>query len=255
MRRFSCIVIALLVAATIARGEWRVVSSEAVGVPVSGVEHRRVVCEDSENGNRTNIELALFSTASARIRVIDNARGDDTLAEAVAREHCIAGVNGGYFAPDNAPVGLVMIDGKSSSPFRKARLLSGVLVADGKRVHLLRSAEFSTRSKYSAALQCGPFLVDSGQPVAGLETTRSARRTFVATASGDRVAIGFCSDATLAELGQLLSLTAIAPGGKFNRALNLDGGSSSAFSFAGNGAPFSISEQKTVRNFMAIVPR
>jgi hypothetical protein len=39
------------------------------------------------------------------------------------------------------------------------------------------------------------------------------------------------------------------------RALNLDGGSSSAFWFAGERAPLSISEQKTVRNFVAVVPK
>jgi len=42
---------------------------------------------------------------------------------------------------------------------------------------------------------------------------------------------------------------------KIQRTLNLDGGSSSAFWFADEGKPFSISEQKTVRDFVAIVPK
>jgi len=39
------------------------------------------------------------------------------------------------------------------------------------------------------------------------------------------------------------------------RALNLDGGSSSAFWFAGREDTVSLPEQKTVRDFVAIVPR
>ncbi len=39
------------------------------------------------------------------------------------------------------------------------------------------------------------------------------------------------------------------------RALNLDGGSSTAFWFAGKGDVFSIREAKSVRDFVAIVPR
>jgi len=43
---------------------------------------------------------------------------------------------------------------------------------------------------------------------------------------------------------------------KIQRALNLDGGSSSAFWFArANGSAFSIREQKPVRDFVGVVPK
>ena len=105
------------------------------------------------------------------------------------------------------------------------------------------------------ALQCGPFLVDRGQPVPGLNDTRSARRSFVVASGSDRAAIGFCSGVTLAQLGKILGTPGLAPDLKVQRALNLDGGSSSAFWFAGERGPFSISEQKTVRNFVAVAPK
>src|SRR4029077_16210795 len=98
-------------------------------------------------------------------------------------------------------------------------------------------------------------LVDLGKSVRGLESTKAARRTFVATGAGDKTAIGFCSDVTLADLSNILSIVAI-PDFKIQRALNLDGGSSSAFWFKrANGSAFSISEQKSVRDFVAIVPK
>jgi hypothetical protein len=43
---------------------------------------------------------------------------------------------------------------------------------------------------------------------------------------------------------------------RINRALNLDGGSSSAFWFKrSNGSVFSISEMKNVRDFIGLVPK
>ena len=47
----------------------------------------------------------------------------------------------------------------------------------------------------------------------------------------------------------------LAPDLKIQRALNLDGGSSSAFWFAGERGVVSIPEQKTVRDFVAVVAR
>ena len=79
--------------------------------------------------------------------------------------------------------------------------------------------------------------------------------TFIVTDGSDRAAIGFCSDVTLAELGKILATPGVTPELKVQRALNFDGGSSSAFWFAGERGPFSISEQKRVRNFVAVVPR
>jgi uncharacterized protein YigE (DUF2233 family) len=245
----------LLFLAGTARAEWAVTASQVERGPAAGLEHRRIVISEGETAESATIDLALFSTKSATVRVIDNPAGNDDLAAAMRRERCLAGVNGGYFDPEQKPVGLVISDGKLIAPLRKARLLSGVLVAAAGRVQLFRTAEYSPKRKANEALQCGPFLVDRGQPVPGLNDTRSARRTFVLTSGPDRAALGFCSGVTLAQLAKILATPEVAPDLKVQRALNLDGGSSSAFWFAGERGPFSISEQKTVRNFVAVMPK
>ncbi len=51
------------------------------------------------------------------VRVIDNPAGDDDLAAVMRRTRGLAGVNGGYFDPQNAPVGLVISDGKIDRAF------------------------------------------------------------------------------------------------------------------------------------------
>ena len=60
----------------------------------------------------------------------------------------------------------------------------------------------------------------------------AARRTFAATGTNDRALLGVCSEISLAELAAILATTRLADDLKIQRALNLDGGSSSAFWFA-----------------------
>ena len=54
----------------------------------------------------------------------------------------------------------------------------------------------------------------------------------------------------------MLATTSFADDLKIQRALNLDGGSSTAFWFAReNGTTFSIPEWKPVRDFVGVVPK
>jgi Phosphodiester glycosidase len=237
-----------------ARAAWTIGSSESEPGTAAGVERRHVVVANADSGNEATLELALFSTKTVAIRVVDNPGGDE-LRSVVRRLRPLAGVNGGYFDPQNAPVGLVISDGKMIAPFRKARLLSGVLVVSKSRVELVRSPEYSPRKNATAALQCGPFLIEGGAPVAGLNNTRPARRTFFFTSGSDRAGMGFSSSVSLAELGEILATPRVAGDLKIQRALNFDGGSSSAFWFSGERGATSIGEQKAVRNFVIVTPK
>lgn len=255
MARLSARFLFVLFLVGSARADWTITASQTEQGAVAGVEHRRIVLTESETGERATLDLALFSTKSATLRVLDSPAGEDNLAAVMRRENCLAGVNGGYFDPENKPVGLLICDGTVIAPLRKARLLSGVMIVSNGRIQLLRVTEYSSKRKANDALQGGPFLLDRGRPVPGLNDTRSARRTFVLTSGPDRAAVGFCTGVTLAQLAKILATSGIAPDLKVQRALNLDGGSSSAFWFAGERGPFSISEQKTVRNFVGVVPK
>jgi uncharacterized protein YigE (DUF2233 family) len=218
--------------------------------------HRQISLEDSETNESATIDLALFSTKSCTLRVIDQpASPRNDLAQAMRQKGCLAGVNGGYFDPDYAPIGLLISDGKMIAPLQRARLITGVLAASPRQVRILRIREFSKQQEFNAAVQSGPFLVDLGRSVRGLERTRTARRTFAAVGSVNRAALGFCSDVSLAELAKILSTTRLADDFRIERALNLDGGSSSAFWVARESSAFSIPEQKTVRDFVGVVPK
>jgi hypothetical protein len=88
-----------------------------------------------------------------------------------------------------------------------------------------------------------------------LEATKRRMRTFVLTDCAGKWALGLCSHVSLRELSDLLSTKGIIIECQVERALNLDGGSSSGFWFRGpDGNEQYDREFATVRNFLAVVP-
>ena len=253
MLRLRTLVLYFAVASA-AHADWKVLSVKSEPGR-AGIEHRHIVVEDTAADQRADLDLAVFSAKSCTLRVIDNPDGQ-ALAATMKHEKCACGVNGGYFDEEFAPIGLRIVNEQTIAPLRRAGLLTGVLLASPRGVQIVRAREFSRSQKITAAIQCGPFLVDVSQRVRGLNDSQRARRTFAATATHDRALLGVSSEVSLADLAMILATTPIAGELKIDRGLNLDGGSSSAFWFAReNGSAFSIPGQKPVRDFVAVVPK
>jgi hypothetical protein len=223
---------------------------------VKGVEGlRRSV---SQEGRSAEVHLAVFNSKTLTLAVLDNPSGDWTLATAAQKRGALVAVNGGYFHPDRTPLGLVVRQGHELHAMEKARLLSGLVYATPSQIGLVRVHEFKRPASLTAALQAGPFLVDGGKTVPGLNAERVAARTVVFTEEGGRFGLLVCHSATLAETGQILATPGLTgPGRRIIRALNLDGGSSTGFWLRGTGgaAAISMPEGKEVRNYLAVVPR
>jgi exopolysaccharide biosynthesis protein len=237
-----------------AQAEWKIVSAETEPGR-GGMEHRHVVVEDAAASQRVAVDLAVFSAKSTALRVVDNPDGQ-SLDAVMKREKFVCGVNGGYFDTEFKPIGLRVTDGTTFSPLRRARLITGILLQSDRGIDVVRVSEFSRTKKIVAAIQSGPFLVEGNKRIRGLNDSQLARRTFAGIATNDRVLLGFCSDVSLAVLANILATAPIVPDSKIRRAMNLDGGSSSAFWFAReDGSEFSISGRKPVRDFVAVVPK
>lgn len=254
MPKFSVAFVAAVVFAHSTLAEWKVVSVNSDPGVVDEVEHRHIELRNSDES--AAIDLAIFSFKAATLRVIDNAEGSENLTDAMVRGNFAAGVNGGYFDTKFKPIGLRLIDGVVTSPLTRARLLTGVLCAASRGISILRLREFSSHQKPEAAIECGPFLVDGGMRVPNLDDRRDARRTFAAVTRGGKATLGISSELTLAQLGAVLANRSLANDFRIWRAMNLDGGSSTAFWFRkNNGRVFSISEEKSVRDFVAVMPK
>src|SRR2546423_10281408 len=112
------------------------------------------------------------------------------MASAIMSANCVTGVNGGYFDENFAPLGVRISEAKVLAPLVRGRLMSGVLMFSDAQARIVRTSEFSKRDHPAVAVQCGPFLVDHGHAVKGLNGTRRARRTFAATAAAGQVVLG-----------------------------------------------------------------
>jgi hypothetical protein len=69
--KFAWAVLLLLAIIAPAQAEWKVLSAESEPGR-AGIEHRHVVVEDAAAGQRVAVDVAVFSTKSTALRVIDN---------------------------------------------------------------------------------------------------------------------------------------------------------------------------------------
>jgi hypothetical protein len=244
----------LLSIAAAVQAQWTILSAESEPGR-SGTEHRHVVVQNTTAGQQAIVDIAIFSAESSLLRVIDNPAGE-SLNAIMKREKCLCGVNGGYFDTNFEPIGLRISDDRTFSALRRARLITGILLQSTRGIDLIRPAEFSDTKKITAAVQAGPFLVEQGKRIRGLNDSQLARRTFAGTTPNERALLGVCSAVSLSQLADILTTVPVTGNVKIRRAMNLDGGSSSAFWFGReDGTTFAIPGQKPVRDFVGVVPK
>ncbi len=234
--------------------------------PLSRAEYRSFSRESSARGllalfaPQERIDVWFFDSRNFMLLVLDESSAGKrygTLERAMQLTGCAAGTNGGYFSADNAstPIGLVKHGGKRLHPLStRGFTVAGVLYDTGQELKLERSAKLSTPgTKIKEAIQGGPFLVENGRRVSGLNATRSARRTFVATDGAGRWCIGTSSSLTLDALARWLNTPGAFGQFKVQTALNMDGGTSSAFWV--KTPRIHHPSIKPVRNYIGIAPR
>lgn len=237
-----------------ASAAWEVSESRVAGnLPKGGVVREAQV---SDNGVTARVTAIVFSSKSYAMHVVDSpAPGTTKLAGVLASAGCVAGVNGGYFQDDFRPVGLMIANGRQVHAFEKAKLLSGILAVRGSRIEIVRPSHFQNPGDVREAIQCGPMLVEGGQPVAGLNSERSARRTVVATDGRGQWALIYITSVTLSDAADILTTTGVLGNWVPATALNLDGGSSSGLWAASTPDAVSRPELGHVRNYIGIVPK
>jgi uncharacterized protein YigE (DUF2233 family) len=235
-----------------AQADWAVTNRKTAPTSSPAISHTVLTLQKD---HAIEVHVITFDAARARLRVIDQPDERGRLDATASAIGALAAVNGGYFHPDRMPLGLVIPDGRKLHGFEKAKLLSGLVVSTGSKTSLLRASDYKPATKYDQALQAGPFLVDGGKPVAGLNNSRRARRTVVAAYGKGKIALIVTGSVTLAECADLLMTPNLLGESKITRALNLDGGSSTALWVNTGAAPYYQPEWGSVRNYLAIVPK
>jgi uncharacterized protein YigE (DUF2233 family) len=238
-----------------ARAEWSLGQWKELGALAGGAVAWEA--EAISNGRTFRASGVTFQSAKCIFQVIDNPPANrQSLPAALEATGSIAGANGGYFHQDFRPLGLTISQGETINSFERAQLLSGVLAVRKGRMELVRSGKFKPGADVKEALQAGPWLVERGAPVAGLNDTRPARRTIVANDGKDRWVLLATSAMTLADAARFLCVKGIVGPLTVANALNLDGGSSTALRAGlGEDILIDIASFGPVRNYLAIAPR
>lgn len=249
-RSFVCL-LALALTTSLGSAAWVLKESTPQPAPAGLEFTERHVQGDSSDAT---LWVVTFDPKACAFAVMDNPTGAFDLGTASEKRGVLAGVNGGYFHPDRTPLGLVVRQGAEIHPLEHAKLLSGVLSVTPTAITLQRTGTFKGSSAVREALQAGPFLVEKEKPIIGLEATKEAARTVVFQNAKGRCGFLICKSTTLAGMADLLATSSVFPEGKIVRAMNLDGGTSTALWVRGKPAFYSR-EWKSVRNYLAIVPR
>lgn len=236
---------------------WRQASTVRSSSLASGAHFYEFTARSAE-GN-AEVSVVIFDSQHCALRVLDQPTahaGGHVLASIMRQAGAIAGVNGGFFHPDFSTLGLMIADGRTTGQFMRSSLVSGAVVVIGQEPYLVWNPEFLGEKGVTQMVQAGPRLVDAGQPLPTLNRTKDATRTFIATDGRRLWALGTVRSTTLAGLGELLASDGLFPGMQVQRALNLDGGHSTAlYVRQTEGQEISRPGWSTVRNYVAVLPK
>jgi hypothetical protein len=209
--------------------------------------------EVTDGSSQAEVTLLFFTVNKAAWSVVpDQGEGFNGIEAAVKSVGGVAGINGGYFESNLVPLGLLVSVGRTIHPLQRAKLLSGIFAIRNGRPELRRISEYTGSNGVSDAIQCGPFLVDGGHPVPGLNGSKVAARTFVFAGDSSIWGIGICRSVSLAQMSAILTTKGLIPEHRIIRALNLDGGSSTAFYAKSSEAVIFSPGLKAVSNYLVL---
>ncbi|HEY8962568.1 MAG TPA: phosphodiester glycosidase family protein [Luteolibacter sp.] len=200
-----------------------------------------------------------FREQEETFRVIDLATQPSArLGDAFVAVAAFAGCNGGNLRADGQPFGLTIANSiKSGSLAADEPGGEGLLLVQNGGISLMTSKTATPEQLEHAteALQGGPFLVDKGVPVQGLDAEHFARRTILVTSGKGEWAILYSPSTTLDRLARMLGDGKTFPKFPIAAALNLAGGTASGIWFQRNdGAPpLYLREIRPGRNALAII--
>jgi exopolysaccharide biosynthesis protein len=207
----------------------------------------------SNGTSEAEVQVVYFAPAEIQLEVVTNLDGNiQGVRDAVERRGSFGGINGGYFEANLDPIGLLVSNNRVVHPTQKAKLLSGIFFVRNGHPELTRTSEFSGTRGVQQAIQCGPFLVDGGRTVDGLNYLRVAPRTFIFTCGPTVWGFGICRSVTLKEMGDILAHGNVIPDHRIMRALNFDGGSSTALYLKLDGRAIFSEGRSAVSNFLIL---
>ncbi|MBA2482496.1 MAG: phosphodiester glycosidase family protein [Planctomycetes bacterium] len=208
---------------------------------------------------RAFTSTALLLAANTRITFVEQPvaikEPGHSVADVMRTKAGIAAINGGYFTNEFTPAGLLRIDERTVSPKSDEAVLSGFIAIDATGKLTLRTRD-DKLDDVTSARQSGPFIIDPGGNV-GIkwgDKPAFARRSMIAATIDGYLALIATTDVSLFDLATCLHEHPDGFGlAHVERALNLDGGPSTALCMLGRNEPIVFSEKAPVRDVVVVL--
>lgn len=174
-----------------------------------------------------------FRAPARNIRLIANFSTKKKASDVATANRCTRYTNAGFYTTDDTPLGLWRGEGYPSARAITNPLVNGYVWSDGSRMHI----GWDEPATSVIAVQTGPVLIAQGKPLPlNIRDDRAARRMVVAVDAGGNTVffalLGTTSETTgptLTDLPGIIASAAASIGFTPAWAVNLDGGSASAF--------------------------
>lgn len=184
--------------------------------------------------NAQETGYAYILTAPSQVSLLTNFQTRTSARELMETQNCESGVNAGFYDTEGQPLGLFIADGQTLNQAVESKLLNGFFAVTPQN-----NAEIVDSNPKNArlAVQTGPLLMLEGSPLPLriLSDERARRMVAATTTNGEVVFLTlFSPDSVfdgplLADTPVIVSEIAKQEGLSLTRAINLDGGSASAF--------------------------
>lgn len=203
--------------------------------------------------NKVGVAWTKIATSSA-LKLYPNFSQKLSAVQTKKKYDCAEIISAGFYDKNNKPLGLFVSDGKTLNEERPNTFFNGYFSLNNNNV--LEIEREAPDQNTRLALQSGPILWKNGQPLdLKIFDDKPARRIVLAITSDNKMVFLAFYDKNsdlegpnLTEVPQLLSQFTQKTGINFDSALNLDGGSASAF-YTND---ISLSELTSVGGFFCI---
>jgi len=185
--------------------------------------------------NDQNFSLAWFRANPAKLELIPNFSESLTALDALDHYQCQSLVSAGFYDSDGGPIGLFISQEKVINPYQTNQLLNGILSLN--RLQTPRIAAELPKDDLVHALQSGPLILQNADiQVLSLSNDKPARRLVAAVTGANELyfIVVYRADSVylgpfLVDLPQLIAQFSQDQELNIADAINLDGGTASAF--------------------------
>lgn len=221
-----------------------------------GLSYTQIVLPQDE-GNHGDLYAFQFSPKRYTLslsRAIDMGQSGSDVISLAEQANALIAVNGGFFSPTAAPLGLRVRQGQLLNPIKPISWW-GVFRIEKGQPYITTWQDFKLTPDVSFATQAGPRLLIKGN-IPSLKPGNADRTALCITTKGEVVILATANATlTLHELAVLMRASARQGGLDCVDALNLDGGTSTQMYAKVGGVDVNVPNFKSLVDAVVVVPQ